>query len=375
MRVAPLLAAALLSATLGVPAPVAAEGFLPPSPAPEDPNGPSCRLSGNRLRAYGLQTPWADLARMAQDVGAAPLRPDLYQRPGDRAIDLCAAGPALPLGRVEAAPSTNDVRLDWIPATLSVYANTGYPSGSNDGAVWQGKGFSAQLGVGLGFRWGILSAAFVPGLAWQQNVAFPLVPTYRPGNLEYANPWYGDSLDVPQRFGPSPYWTVTPGQSYVQLDWAGFGVGLSTENLWWGPGVRNTLLMTNNADGFPHAYLGTVRPVDVWIGNLEASLWGGSLSRSDWFYTQDRAWFGGITTDLELRWVRGLYLGFAAVNVSSALCSGCERNSNALLGLYGRWVFPGAGVEVYGEWVREDGWVNWKDFTKELDHSVGYTLG
>ena len=128
---------------------------------------------------------------MAQDVGAAPMRPDLFQRPGDRAVPLCAEGPGIPVGRKVAAQPQGALSLDWVPAMLSVYANTGYPSGANDGAVWQGKGVSAQLGVGLQFQWGILSAAFVPGLAWQQNAAFPMVPTGLPGNLAYSNPYYG----------------------------------------------------------------------------------------------------------------------------------------------------------------------------------------
>jgi len=64
------------------------------------------------------------------------------------------------------------------------------------------------------------------------------------------------------------------------------------------------------------------------------------------------------------------------VNVSSDLCGGgCERNSNTLVGLYGRWVFPPAGLEIYGEWTREDAWANLGDLNRELDHSAGYTLG
>ena len=340
-----------------------------------DPNGPSCVLSGEVLQAYGIGTPWAELARMAQDVGAAPLRPDLFQRPGDRAAPLCADGPALPLGRKEAALAPGVLSLEWVPAMLSVYANSAYPSGANDGAVWQGKGISAQLGVGLQFQWGILSAAFVPGVAWQQNAAFPMIPTGLPGNLAYSNPYYGAALDVPQRFGDANYWTLTPGQSYVQLAYAGVGIGVSTENLWWGPGMRNTLLMSNNADGFPHAYVGTVRPVDVWIGNLEANLWLGSMGRSDYFYTKDRAWFFAFTADLELRWVRGLYVGFVLVNVTPSLCRSCEADMNQLAGFYGRWVFPPAGLEIYGEWTKEDSPSDYSDLVKELDHSVGYTLG
>jgi hypothetical protein len=32
-------------------------------------------------------------------------------------------------------------------------------------------------------------------------------------------------------------------------------------------------------------------------------------------------------------------------------------------------------VEVYGEWTKDDGWANFNDLSKELDHAAGYTLG
>jgi len=118
--------------------PVLALAALVLAADPGDPNGPSCAPGGEVLQAYGIGTPWAELARMAQDVGAVPLRPDLFQRPGDRAAPLCADGPALPGGRKVAAQVPGLLALDWVPAVLSVFANTGYPSGANDGAVWQG---------------------------------------------------------------------------------------------------------------------------------------------------------------------------------------------------------------------------------------------
>jgi hypothetical protein len=353
----------------------------PPAPAwaaaaEDDPNGPSCKLSGEMLRAYGLGTSWADLARMAEDVGAAPMRPDFFRRPDNQWIALCADGPALPPGEGRTAPAPAAMpgpTLDLVPAVLEVSGNTTYPYGGNDGPMWQGRGVNAQLGVGLSFRWGILSAAFVPSVAWQQNADYPIVPTGRPGNLAYANWIYGDALDYPQRFGPSSFWTPSLGQSYVQIAYAGVGLGISTENMWWGPSMRNSILMTNTGAGMPHAYLGTVRPVDIWIGNLEANAWAGWIDRSRYFYTRDPAYFIAFTGDLELRWVRGLYLGATRIEVRPSGCFNCD--GNGFIGLWGRWVFPPAGVEVYGEWTRDDAWYNMKDLVREPDHSSGYAIG
>ncbi len=67
------------------------------------------------------------------------------------------------------------------------------------------------------------------------------MPTGQTGPLEYMDPWYGTSLDMPQRFGADPFWTLSPGQSYLRLDHAGLAAGVSTENMWWGPAVRNSI--------------------------------------------------------------------------------------------------------------------------------------
>ena len=61
----------------------------------------------------------------------------------------------------------------------------------------------------------------------------------------------------------------------------GVGAGLSTENLWLGPGLRNSILLTNNAPGFPHLFLGTSKPVDIYIGSLDVlALWGQLTARA-----------------------------------------------------------------------------------------------
>lgn len=193
------------------------------------------------------------------------------RRPSDRATPLCTGGPALPLGREAPLPDPGPT-LELVPGTLNIYGNTAYPHDSNDGALWHGKGASAQLAAGVAFRWGILSAAVAPSVAWQQNAAFQIVPNGRTGNLAFMDPWCGDGIDLPQRFGGGPFWTASAGQSYLRLDYQGFAAGISTENMWWGPGMRSSILMSNTAAGFPHAVAGTGRPVDVGIGKLEAQV-------------------------------------------------------------------------------------------------------
>ena len=48
-------------------------------------------------------------------------------------------------------------------------------------------------------------------------------------------------------------------QSTIALHYHGIGVGLSNENMWFGPGFHSSLSMSNNAPGFKHYFIGTLK--------------------------------------------------------------------------------------------------------------------
>ena len=43
----------------------------------------------------------------------------------------------------------------------------------------------------------------------------------------------------------------------IKLSWLGYSLGYGNWNLWWGPGIHNSLTMSNNAKGFPYRFIGT----------------------------------------------------------------------------------------------------------------------
>ena len=57
--------------------------------------------------------------------------------------------------------------------------------------------------------------------------------------------------------------------------------GISNENLWWGPGIYNSLILTNNAPGFLHFTINTHKPISNKFGNFEWQIIGGNLSNSN----------------------------------------------------------------------------------------------
>src|SRR5690606_12669349 len=89
-----------------------------------------------------------------------------------------------------------------------------------------------------------------------------------------------NNIDLPVRFGRTAYTRAYLGQSSIRLNLKSFSVGISSENLWWGPGRRNSLIMSNTAPGFLHATLNTLKPIYTPVGSFEGQLIAGRLEGS-----------------------------------------------------------------------------------------------
>lgn len=404
------IAAASLAATLATAAPATAQ-LEPLDTFPR----PCAEVAEFAVAAIG--GPGDDYARIAEIAGASPIRPRLARRISDTpTVLLCRDDALLPwtsrhaTPRERAGPHVELLRFgtDW-------ELNTAYPDDRNNGPVWAGKGLSGGVEGGVRFRWGPLTAALAPTLVWQQNDDFEIrdlvfqPDTTRPPILSpppalspYANPYYLRAIDLPQRFGEDSFSAVDLGGSYLRLDAGGFAAGVAKENLWWGPGRRNALLMTNTAAGFPHAFAGTSRPVDIGIGRLDAEAVWGQLDESDYFDDipgNGNRLLTAVLLTYEPRWIPGLFLGLARsfvfdldgtrtfgdyipffgglIDPGEVTDTGEQifDEENELLSLYLRWVLPESGFEVYGEWARDDAAADFEDLVEEPDHSQAYLLG
>lgn len=305
-------------------------------------------------------------------------------------------------GRRDLDVNGRDGPVAWTvgDAGVRLFVNSHHPRGQNDGAVWQGKGATTALDTRASVEWGPLSVTVNPLVIHNQNAAFDLAPVLDGSQPEYAYPWW--VLDYPQRFGPDAFWTLDLGQSQIALDWKGFRASFGNESLWWGPGTRNAIVMSGNAPGFPHAALGTHRPVDIGIGTLEGRwIWGG-LRQSDWFRPADEAdrYTTGIVLAYAPSFVPGLTVGGTRMfqlyvpesgldfseyflvfqgllksgQVSEEAPDGTDIRDQ-LLSLFARWSFPESGFEAYFEWARNDHAWDLQDLLLEPEHSQAYTVG
>jgi hypothetical protein len=342
-----------------------------------------------------------ELLRQGQLVGAVPPSPMMIRRGGPRLEGVCdlPAGVFDPLAAHTFAQGDRSTHFAVLPARLGYVWNTTYPSGIDDGLLWAGRGLSQILSAGFWFRSGMLSVTFAPEVSWSQNRPFLTVPTGGAGPLQYANPYYPGQIDLPQRFGAGPFTSWSLGQSSIRLERWGVAAGLSTENLWLGPGIRDAILLTDTGPGFPHLYVGTARPTDIWIGDVEGFLFWGRLERSPYAPVSGNRLIQGLALTYSPRWVPGLAVGLARMFVQpwdglrfrdyfevvqpfdkQSLQgwygpSGDNPEDNQIASVYWRWVFPESAVEVYGEWAREDHEWNVWNFLREPDHSQAFLLG
>ena len=167
-----------------------------------------------------------------------------------------------------------------LPLSIQNQVNTHHPYGWNDGAMIPAKGFQTVLSAGIYAEYGPITIQFRPEVVLAANGEFD---TFDKDHYDVIAARYYDfynNIDLPARFGNSAYNRAYWGQSSIRLNYKALSFGLSTENLWWGPGMRNSLLMSNTAPGFKHLTLNTRKPISTPIGSFEGQLIAGRLESS-----------------------------------------------------------------------------------------------
>jgi len=291
--------------------------------------------------------------------------------------------------------------------------NSALPWSMNDGDLWAGRGASYRFAGGFYSRLGRLQLVVAPEITHQSNKYFQLhIPEIErvatpPDRSEWAFPWYVNgpySADMPTRFGDKSSGRLSLGQSSVLVGFSKFQFGFANENEWWGPGIGNALVMSNNAPGFPHFVLRTTGPVKTRIGDVDLRWIVGGLSESGYFDTTSTNNLRSITAGavtLRLHKPAGLTVGVTrsvwmtasgwgaipfrwlelfhatgapnriALNDSTLAPGGRDQ----VYSLFARWVMPESGFEAYGEWGRTEFPPSLGNFLDAPNHTQAYTLG
>jgi len=257
----------------------------------------------------------------------------------------------------------------------------------------QAKGYQLLARPGVNIRYGIFEGQLAPEFLYAQNSNYP------------TNIFYGKADN-------KPYSAILPGQSYFKLNLGAIVTGVSTEHLWWGPGINSSLLMSNNAPGFLHAFIGTRKPIKTPIGNIEFNLIGARLTSNNSLgyennhlkprsIVDNARYLNAYVISWQPKWVKGLFLGMtrslqqykedAFSNQYSCLnkylpvvglavqkknnVGDDTLNRDQLASFFLRWVLPKSNAEFYIEYGKNDYGMNIRDYLLAPTHSAAYTVG
>jgi len=276
----------------------------------------------------------------------------------------------------------NQVAL--LPFTVQTQYNSHHPYGWNDGAMIPAKGLQTLVSAGIYARYGLLTIQLKPEFVAAENSEFDTFNKNSSANAFVRYYSIYNTIDLPARFGTGTYTRVYWGQSSIRLNYKAVSFGLSTENLWWGPGIQSSLLMSNTAPGFPHFTLNTLHPLQTPIGSFEGQVIAGNLGNSGYppleaagyiyrganlYLTKPNNWryLNGIILTWQPRWIPGLFLGFDHSSVyyvkdldvfndylplfSSDIS---DTRSIRLTSLFMRWLWTQEHAEIYFEWGQYD---------------------
>lgn len=308
--------------------------------------------------------------------------------------------------------------INLMPVGLQYRYNSSFPYGWNDGSMVPSVGGQAMITGGIFAKYKFLTVQFQPEIVVASNQRYEEFAKMPGFGLEWYR-MFGNKIDMPEYFGRGGYANAAWGQSSIRLNFDPVSFGFSTENLWWGPGVRNALLMSNTATGFPHLTVNTIRPVETNIGSFEGQLVGGILRASGYpsSYTEEsrhhefwsiekpdvNRYFSGLVFNYQPKWVPGLTVGHIRTFVvnrsnmnsnlrdflpffSPSVDEATYLNDDAVAtttddfriqygSLFFRWVMPAGQFEVYGEYGKNLKPVNARDLIVQSTHSRGYVLG
>jgi hypothetical protein len=314
-------------------------------------------------------------------------------------------------------------KINILPIDYNIEFNSHHPYNRNNGSMVPNRGYQHILNAGIYAEIGPLSIQLKPEYLYSQNKDFE---GFGEGpNGHYSAIWakrykLWNKIDMPERFGEKSINKTLIGQSSIRLNYKGLSLGLSNENIWWGPSIRNSIMMSNHARGFKHITFNTTKPLKTKIGKFEWQVISGRLESSGFtppnteigYYipkinqlgeTNDWRYLQGLTITYSPKWVPGLSLGFVRwVQMYAALVEGkywwmegnpswfpafrnlfrsndsfgdLEAQTNQAAGLFLRWLWKESNAEIYVEFNHNDSKQNIRDLLLDSDHSRAVTVG
>lgn len=280
--------------------------------------------------------------------------------------------------------------VELLPIQFGTKINSHHPYGWNDQGMIMAKGLQTMFSAGFRAKYG------------------PLELQVQPEFYYAANPNYPTTIGYGSKAGKS-FTKLYGGQSAFKLNIGPIALGVSTQNLWWGPGQFSSLMMSNNAPGFFHYTFNTNKPLKTPIGSFEWQLVIGKLNEDTaaafennylkpFNPRNESRFFNGIVLTYQPKFLPNFFLGLTRSehlyssdrNKRSGLSKyvpvllGASPEANAstasipsdgAFSFFGRWILPKNKTEFYIEWGYNDFKQNFRDLAVNPSHAAAFIAG
>lgn len=292
------------------------------------------------------------------------------------------------------------IRLVALPVYTHTQFNQHHPYGWADGARIPNRGLQQYVSGGVYAKLGFLEMQYRPELVWAQNKDFEAPPHRTPG------------IDHPERMGTETYKEYFRGQSFIKAHIGPIAMGYSTENIWWGPGQKNAIILSNNAPGFGHATIHTNKPIKTRYGSIEFQWIAAALEHSGFRYPLDypvgnwppigdppqrdtsiakyHSYVSAAVFSVQPKITPGLFIGATRIdqrrqepeqlwryltNVATAADAVQTVGNNGIISVFARYLLPKAHAEFYVEMGREDWFWDMEDLITNPYYTGAWLAG
>ncbi len=266
-------------------------------------------------------------------------------------------------------------KKNFFQATINQHIdfNTNLPNLENWNGLYIPRGRGTKTSVLFQYRGKNLMLSAEPQLNTRKEYAVSLPE--KTGQFAVLN-------DVP--FNPnSDYGIVQIKNAGAVIGYKGLGVGYGNWNQWWGPGIHNSLVLSNNSEGFPHLFIGTMEDMTLaknFKGFFKAIVGNMGRFQRDYFLS---AYIASLS-------YKSITMGTSKHILSGALEDISWSFKDAALVLLNKknmpyWDrtrhyfvsvnFPGSDLTVFMEWVFPQRAFNGEDSQIYWDHAMASNMG
>ena len=279
-----------------------------------------------------------------------------------------------------------------------------HPYGYNDGPLNYSKGYQFLVSGGIQMKWKFISLQLRPEF-------YKTASDY----YETGNGWGAVTNSLTK---------VIPGQSSLNINLGPLLLSAGNQNFWSGPGFFNSLMLSNNAQGFKFLNIKNIKPINLLIGKIEFNLISGILNKknhqlnevffneSDYpnnypntnFYNsklpypKERRLTSFIFT-LNPIFMKNVYFGFNRTfmtyvplqpgssttfsNEYLPVINGIFRTQylddnlavDQKLNFFSKFIFPKDHSQIYFEFLFNDGVANYRDLVLRSQRATAYLFG